>query len=207
MQKWLLKRNQSKIVYPFLHIFWLKDLYDINTDEADLQALQIIRTKYGNEWNALNPGYLTSEMCNGPRGFHNFGMAPGPYFASHILGVRSEEDASKKTLIIEPRLGDLNFARGTVSTENGPVDVSWKKDQSASGLKFSFNLPQSITAKIGLPYHGTIKNLVINHETLIENGVVRSDQIEVGTRFIYLKDLSGGKLYEGLLQDSSGDHS
>jgi hypothetical protein len=60
--------------------------------------------------------------------------------------------AQHKSLLIEPRPGDLTDASGTVVTEFGPVTVSWKKamdrwDYAAD----TSNLPHDIKTNLRLP--------------------------------------------------------
>jgi alpha-L-rhamnosidase len=59
---------------------------------------------------------------------HCYGMFPAYFLSSYVLGVRLDGPAQKKTLLIEPRLGDLTEDSGTVVTEFGPVSVSWKQE-------------------------------------------------------------------------------
>jgi alpha-L-rhamnosidase len=58
---------------------------------------------------------------------HCYGMFPAYFLSSYVLGVRLDGPVQKKSLLIEPRLGDLTEASGTVVTEFGPVTVSWKQ--------------------------------------------------------------------------------
>jgi hypothetical protein len=53
-------------------------------------------------------------------------MFPAYFLSSYVLGVRRDGPVQNKTLLIEPRLGDLTEAAGTVVTEFGPVPVSWE---------------------------------------------------------------------------------
>ena len=197
VQNFLLHRTQKKITYPLAHLFWFKDLYDMNSDHADQQVLDIIRSKYGNEWNAFNKGYLTAEGCNSGRNFHNFGMVPGVFMSESILGVQTVGAAWDKKIKIEPRLGDLSFARGTVVTENGPVQVSWNK--SNQGMKFNFRVPLEVQAEVGIPYHGKIKDLSFNGKILVEKSKVKSSQVRISPRFIYIENVSSGS-HEGFLR-------
>jgi alpha-L-rhamnosidase len=58
---------------------------------------------------------------------HCYGMFPAYFLSSYVLGVRPDGPVQRKSLLIEPRLGDLTAASGTVETEFGPVAVSWKQ--------------------------------------------------------------------------------
>ena len=62
-------------------------------------------------------------------------MFPAYFLSSYVLGVRLDGPVQNKSLLIEPRLGDLTEAEGTVVTEFGPVTVAWKRN--ATGGEYS----------------------------------------------------------------------
>ena len=59
---------------------------------------------------------------------HGYGMFPAYFLSSYVLGVRLDGPAQNRAVLIEPRLGDLTRASGTVGTEFGPVSVTWKQE-------------------------------------------------------------------------------
>jgi hypothetical protein len=83
---------------------------------------------------------------------HCYGMFPAYYLSAYVLGVRVDGAASQKRLLIEPRLGALGFAAGTVVTEFGPVQVSWRKagDEWRYGVDAS-GLRQGVEIHLRLP--------------------------------------------------------
>jgi hypothetical protein len=66
-----------------------------------------------------------------------------------VLGVRRDEPVAAKQIVIEPHLGDLTQAEGTVVTEFGLVPVSWQR--AGENLEFSFTVPPGVTARLRLP--------------------------------------------------------
>ena len=80
---------------------------------------------------------------------HCYGIVPGPILSSYVLGVRRDRPVWERKLIIEPHLADLEFAKGTVVTEFGPVPVSWQK--RGDRLEFEITVPEEVEATLALP--------------------------------------------------------
>jgi hypothetical protein len=76
-------------------------------------------------------------------------MFPAYFLSSYVLGVRLDGPVQKKSLLIEPRLGDLTEASGTVVTEFGLVPVSWEK--VSEHWNFSAEVPAGIKTRLRLP--------------------------------------------------------
>ncbi len=93
---------------------------------------------------------MTTDESFGPRRFHNFGTAAAYFFANDILGVSVDGPIAAHRLVVEPRLGDLTSASGTVVTEYGLVPVSWSLDP-VIGLAFSMVVPAGTSATVLLP--------------------------------------------------------
>ena len=53
---------------------------------------------------------------------HGWASGPAPFMTQHILGVKVAEPGCAK-LIIEPHLGDLEWAKGTYPTPHGVVEI------------------------------------------------------------------------------------
>jgi hypothetical protein len=83
---------------------------------------------------------------------HCYGIFPAYFLSSYVLGVRLDGPVQKKVLLIEPRLGDLTEASGTVVTEFGPVAVSWKQEGDHWNYTIdTARLQQGIAARLRLP--------------------------------------------------------
>jgi hypothetical protein len=76
-------------------------------------------------------------------------MFPAYFLSSYVLGVRLDGPVQNKTLLIEPRLGALTKAAGTVATEFGSVPVSWEK--VGEEWSFSAGVPAGIKTHLRLP--------------------------------------------------------
>ena len=105
--------------------------YFFNQQYADDDAAQdlAVLNKLRAEWKdmAYSPFEASFEgLHSWGSQAHCYGMFPAYFLSSYVLGVRLDGPVQKKSIIIEPRLGDLTEASGTVETEFGPVPLSWK---------------------------------------------------------------------------------
>ncbi|MDP9036529.1 MAG: hypothetical protein M3O50_17140, partial [Myxococcota bacterium] len=139
----------SDMLYPYTHFFLFQELYAMDTPAADQMVLDRIRLRWANMYSAANVDMTTDESF-GPRRFHNFGTAAAYFFANDILGVSVDGPIAAHRLVVEPRLGDLTSASGTVVTEYGLVPVSWSLDP-VIGLAFSMVVPAGTSATVLLP--------------------------------------------------------
>lgn len=77
---------------------------------------------------------------------HGWSSAPLYEFSANILGVKySFED----TITISPNILDLTYAKGTVPTRFGIIDISWQVTDNIFTL--SVKSPENVTKKIILP--------------------------------------------------------
>jgi hypothetical protein len=90
-------------------------------------------------------------------------MFPGYFLSAYVLGVRLDGPVANKHLLIDPRLGDLTAAEGTVVTEFGPVPISWKN--SSDRLEFEFQVPDGASATLRLPSYGGKATLVLDEHS------------------------------------------
>jgi alpha-L-rhamnosidase len=129
------------------YYYYFKQLYGANEPAKDKKILDFMRRK----WRAMasSPWHTSWEEFNGGSHAHCYGMYPGYFLSSYVLGVRLDGPAANKRLLINPRLGDLAEAEGTVITEFGPVPVSWK--MSSDHLDFQVQVPKGVTASLLLP--------------------------------------------------------
>ena len=73
---------------------------------------------------------------------HGWSSGPVPFLSQYVLGIQIAEPGCRK-LIIEPHLGDLDWAKGTFATPYGVVEVSHKK-QADGTVKTSFAAPDGV---------------------------------------------------------------
>jgi hypothetical protein len=133
------------------YYYFFKQQYGADDPAQDLAVLDKQRA----EWKdmAESPFEATFEGLHswGSKA-HCYGMFPAYFLSSYVLGVQLDGPAQKKSLRIEPRLGDLTEASGTVGTEFGPVLVSWKLESNQWNYSVDTSrLPDGITVRLRLP--------------------------------------------------------
>ena len=138
----------SDTLMPETHHWLFQALYEMDSDAADQTVLDCIRKRWSQTYDASNVTRVTDESF-GPRNFHNFGAAAAYDLAASVLGVTVDGPISNNRLLINPRLGDLASASGTVISRHGPVPVSWKRE--GAGLSFSFTVPAGKQARVVIP--------------------------------------------------------
>jgi hypothetical protein len=112
---------------PFFLFFSLEAFFQ---QENVAGALEIIRRDWGKmaergtqtcwetfEWNETT---WTRSVA------HAWSAAPAVYLLQQVLGVQPLEPGFRK-FTVQPRPGDLRWARGSVATPVGPIFVSWKR--------------------------------------------------------------------------------
>ncbi len=153
--------HYSELKNPYSHMMLFDELYKYDQDSLDAKVLDIIRIRWQSMVNRVSPG--TSTEAFETKGYlcHPFGLVPAYSLPSYVLGVRKPEPLWEKTILVEPRLGNLTYAKGVGLTELGPVPVEWKKDGENS-LKFSFEIPENTKAVIRLPNQGELNRIILN---------------------------------------------
>ena len=134
---------------PIMQYYYLfKQQYALDNPKQDLDVLNTQRTQWKDM--AESPYEATFEGLHawGSKA-HCYGMFPAYFLSSYVLGVRLDRPVQNKTLLIEPRLGNLTEVAGTVVTEFGPVPVSWK--QTSDHWGFSVTVPAGIKTRLRLP--------------------------------------------------------
>lgn len=151
------KAGPSVMVYYYL----MKQLYQLDRPEHDLRVLSLMR----DNWQGMvaNPWQCSWEglAAGGGSKAHIYGMYPGYFLSSYVLGVRWRDGVPlNRQLLIQPQLGDLTDAAGTVVTEAGPVAVEWRR-AAAGALAYRLSVPQGVTATLSLPF-GPAKTFTLN---------------------------------------------
>ena len=141
----LANRKQASRVMTFYYLF--KQLYAQQDAALDREVLNALRSK----WQGMaETGWKTSwEEIGGGSKAHIYGSFAGYFLSAYVLGVRPNGPVWNRRLLVEPRLGDLASAAGTVVTEYGPVPVSWKVGPGR--LDFQITIPAGVTATVEPP--------------------------------------------------------
>src|SRR5471030_2383960 len=98
-------------------------------------------------------------------------MFPGYFLSAYVLGVRPDLPDSQGRIIIEPHLGDLTSAEGSVVTEFGLVPIAWKGNEG--GLTFNFEVPAWAKAVLRLP----VGSLMLDGKS--ESGKINGQRIVI----------------------------
>ena len=141
-----------------------------------------------------DPGTLREQFSDCTYVCHDFGPIPAAFLSEYLLGVRMDGPVWNKHIVIAPRLGDLNEAKGIVVTRYGPVPVSWKKAADGRSLAFRFQIPTGVTARISIPKVSEQPTLIVNGKALVTKGKVKG-QVESSDRVITMT--IGAGVYSG----------
>ncbi|MCE5323489.1 glycoside hydrolase family 78 protein [bacterium] len=77
-------------------------------------------------WETFDPSWPTGKIC--PDSLcHAWSAAPTYFLPAEILGVRPSMPESD-VVVIHPRVGDLQWAKGHIETAKGHVDVEWHSE-------------------------------------------------------------------------------
>jgi len=78
---------------------------------------------------------------------HGWSAGPAYLLPAHVLGVQPAEPGFA-SVVIEPQLGDLKWAEGTVPTPKGLIRLRWDRGPAMSG---SVTLPAGMHGEVKLP--------------------------------------------------------
>jgi hypothetical protein len=97
-----------------------------------------------------------SESC------HNYGAVPVYFLSSYVLGVRRSAPVWKKELLINPRIGDLQYARGKVVTQFGVIGMDWQREENGKKLVVKVTGPNDIKYVWKIPNLGIKTDVFLN---------------------------------------------
>jgi hypothetical protein len=142
------KKNIGSGIMTAYYLF--KQLYALDQPVDDRHVLDILRTR----WKPMvaSPWVCSWEGFNGGSHAHIYGMYPGYFLSAYVLGVRRDAPVADRKLLIEPHLGDLTHAEGTVVTEFGPIPVGWRIENGR--LNFTVTAPPNVETTLALPTLG-----------------------------------------------------
>jgi hypothetical protein len=126
VRNWILA-HLDEVKGPMSHYYLFHAIYrmeEINCDELVLDRMRSgwkaqVDSPWQTTWEDLVDG-VGSKV-------HMYGVVPGSFLTTHVLGVRRIGSVSDRAILIEPRCADLTWAKGTAITEFGPVKMSWSK--------------------------------------------------------------------------------
>jgi len=157
--------HHHELSSPMSYLFAFDALYQMDTDEADLEALATMRKRWAIMVGRTMPGTLGEQFGDESYYCHDFGPIPAAFLSAYVLGVRRSGPVGDKRLTIQPRLGDLTEAEGIVVTRHGPVPVAWKRT-SDRGLEFTLSVPEGTTAGLSVPRSSATSILTVDGQTI-----------------------------------------
>ncbi|GAB5562315.1 MAG: hypothetical protein SynsKO_39620 [Synoicihabitans sp.] len=108
-------------------------------------------------WEAWDQKYKPNQDWN-----HAWGAAPANLIPRFVLGVEPAV-AGAKELIIRPHPGPLEYAKGKIPTQQGPVGISWIQQAGRDAFTMSITLPAGVTAQVELPAVGPHQQVYLNN--------------------------------------------
>lgn len=141
-----------------IYYYLFKKLYGLDRPEWDARILEYFHTA----WKKMlsSPWECSWESFDGGSKAHIYGMYPGYFLSAYVLGVRRDAPVFEKQLLVEPHLGSLRRARGTVVTEFGPVEVSWSREQDR--LHGEVTVPDGPATTLALPFKPDSESILID---------------------------------------------
>ncbi|HTU32968.1 MAG TPA: alpha-L-rhamnosidase C-terminal domain-containing protein [Candidatus Acidoferrum sp.] len=115
---------------------------------------------------------------------HGWSSGPTVWLTEEILGVRPIQPGFREASI-RPDLAGLEWARGSVPTPSGVINVNY--EARSAGLEARINLPSGITARVSMPVCSGQKPL------LVDGRAARGQTAESGARVQV--QLDGGQEY------------
>jgi alpha-L-rhamnosidase len=154
---WVL-RHEDQIRQIMANHYFFKLLCSLDEPRYDRKVLDRIR----GGWRKMidSPWQTTWEAPDGGSKMHCYGIVPAHTLSTYVLGVRRDAPVAERKILIEPHLGDLTEASGTVVTEFGPVTVSWKK--SDAQCRFEIEVPQDVEATLAVPVSAGQESIRLN---------------------------------------------
>ena len=168
----------------------------MNTSQMDNEVIREIRRRWSpmvrflKNTGTLAESFMDENGVGSSEACHNYGALPAYFLSSYVLGVRRVGPVMEKRILFEPRLADLQFAEGIVSTEFGPVPVSWHQSADGKSLAFRFKIPRGVQAEIHFPKSADDATLTLNGQVLTRQGKPEKGVVVEG-RWIILRDISG----------------
>ncbi len=105
---------------------------------------------------------------------HGWTSTPLYQMSARILGVEPASPGFDR-ILVKPRLGDLQWAKGIVPTPHGPVSVSWAAEKD--GLRFDVTLPEGASGVLSLPTNGTNAALDLDGKSV--SGTLNGGRLDV----------------------------
>jgi len=137
------------------------------TEEKDQWALAYMRKNWGDQTKLDSFNGAWHEGWNLPWGSTSHAWSSGPtaLLPQKVLGLEPT-GYGWKTFVMKPFMGDLKWAKGTVSTVAGNISGSWEKS-GQNHFKLKLNVPGETQATVYLPA-ADLKTVKVDGKRLAE---------------------------------------
>jgi Bacterial alpha-L-rhamnosidase C-terminal domain len=184
----LVGSGYSQRVYAFISYFEIEARFI--SGQAD-SALEEIRRLYG--WMSTHDPEITQWEGIGPNGqpyegaytsmAHGWGTGIVPTLTNYILGVIPSEPGFS-VYTIKPMPGDVEWAKGVVPTQRGPITVSWQQNKALGLFYLTATAPAGTEGTIYVPVSNSSVPVYLDSKA-IPNSFHKRDS-EAGSRGGYV---------------------
>ncbi|MGW2841348.1 alpha-L-rhamnosidase-related protein [Streptomyces sp. NPDC001493] len=126
----------------------------------------------GTMWENISGSDGTPGLRAGASLSHGWSTAPTSALSAYVLGARPDT-AGYATWTVRPTPGDLTWARGTVPTPHGDIDVSWTVEKAKEGgdrFSLTVDVPKGTSGTIAVPVSGRDRTVTVNGKVVWRHG-------------------------------------
>ncbi len=146
VRTWLLAHLDG-VKGPMSHYYLFRALYEMEDPQHDSLVLARMRTGWKAQVDSPWQSCWEDLPDEGGSKIHMYGLVPGCYLTTHVLGVRRVGPIGDRAIRIEPRCGGLDAAEGIAVTEFGPVPVKWTKSGDGA-MRVECETPAGTTTQL-----------------------------------------------------------
>lgn len=157
---WVLS-HQGEVTGPMSHYYLFLALYTLREEQQDSRVLDLIHSGWMNQMKSPWQTAWEDLSDKGGSKVHIYGIGPGYFLSAYVLGVRRDGPLWNKSILVEPRAGNLPRARGVVVTEFGPVPISWTRNREGA-MSVDFTAPPGTSAIVRLPRGTGLRSLQVD---------------------------------------------
>ena len=161
--------------------------------DEDAALLEFLTNPEGRNWayTLADGGTFTYEGWEGRRRprerseSHPFAALGGVIaLQEYVLGVKRAAPQFAR-LVVRPHTLGLRFARGTIPTQRGPVEVDWRVEEKTGDFRMKVRLPVNVTTSVYVP-RGEKPGLAV-----MLNG--ESREAKAAGRYLLLEEIGSGE--------------
>jgi len=153
--------------------YWV--LNSMFSAEKDQWAIDYMRKNWGAQTKQADFNGAWHEGWDLPWGTTSHAWCSGPtaLLSQKVLGLEPT-GYGWKTFVVKPQIGDLKWAKGTVSTVAGDITAAWEKSEG-NHFTLKLEVPKETLASVYLP-STDLKSVKIGGKTLAEKPEIKVRQ-------------------------------